>query len=157
MNGQSPSGARWRAGLYGLFAVTALNYLAQIPYYIHFYGVHHAAPSPVGLTLLGLTFALFLAGFVLTLRGRRSGWWLLLCFLALEFAFYVVHNLSGAFLKDLPMSDPLFLVVSLIGYLNTAAALIYLFVLVRGRHHFFAPARLAAHARPQARRIRRPQ
>ncbi len=135
MNRVSASDAHWRVGLYGLFAITALNYLAQIPYYIHFYGVHHAAPSPLGLTLLGLTFAFFLAGFVLTLRNRRSGWWLLLGFLALEFAFYVVHNLSGAFLQDLPVSDPLFLVVSLIGYLNTVAAFVYLIVLVRGRHH----------------------
>lgn len=140
MNGLSPSGARWRAGLYGLFAITLLNYLAQIPYYIHFYGVHHAAPSLLGVTLLGGTLALFLAGFVLTLRNRRSGWWLLLGFLALEFAFYLLHDLSGAFLQDLPLSDPLFLVVSLIGYLNTVAALIYLIVLLRGRKHVLAPA-----------------
>jgi hypothetical protein len=138
MNGLSSSGVHWRTSLYGLFAVTVLNYLAQIPYYIHFYGIHHAAPSLLGLTLLGLTFAVFLAGFVLTLRHRRSGWWLLLGFLALEFAFYVVHDLSGAFLKDLPVSDPLFLAVSLIGYLNTVAALVYLIVLIRGHHHVAA-------------------
>ncbi len=140
MNGLSPSGARWRAGLYGLFAITLLNYLAQIPYYIHFYGVHHAAPSLLGVTLLGGTLALFLAGFVLTLRNRRSGWWLLLGFLALEFAFYLLHDLSGAFLQDLPLSDPLFLVVSLIGYLNTVVALIYFIVLLRGRKRVLAPA-----------------
>lgn len=140
MNGRSPSGARWRAGLYGLFAITAVNYLAQIPYYIHFYGVHHVTPSPLGTALLGCTFVLFLVGFFLTLAGRVIGWWLLLGFLALEFAFYVLHNLSGAFLQDLPLSDPLFLVVSLIGYVNTIAAAIYLVVLLRGRKHVFAPA-----------------
>jgi hypothetical protein len=130
----------WRVSLYGLFAITVLNYLAQIPYYIHFYGVHHVAPSPLGLTLLGLTFVFFLAGFALTLRNRRSGWWLLLAFLTLEFAFYVVHDLSGAFLQDLPVSDSLFLVVSLIGYLNTVAAFVYIILLVRGRRHVFAAA-----------------
>lgn len=140
MNPLSASGVYWRTSLYGLFGVTVLNYLAQIPYYIHFYGIHHVAPSPLGLTLLGLTFAFFLAGFVLTLRNRRSGWWLLLGFLALEFAFYVVHDLSGAFLQDLPVSDPLFLVVSLIGYLNTVGAFVYLIVLVRARHHVLAAA-----------------
>ena len=139
MDGLSPSRARWRASLYVLFAITSLNYIAQIPYYIHFYGVHHVAPSPLGVTLLVCTFALFLAGFLLTLRDRRTGWWLLMGFLALEFVFYVVHNLSGAFLKDLPVHDPLFLVVSLIGYLNTVVALVYLVVLIRGRHHVFAP------------------
>ncbi len=140
MTGLSPSGARWRAGLYGLFGITALNYLAQIPYYVHFYGVHHVTPSPIGVALLGCTFALFLVGFFLTLRKRRSGWWLLMGFLALEFAFYLVHNLSGAFLQDLPLRDPLFLVVSLIGYLNTVAAAIYLIVLPWGRKHILAPA-----------------
>ncbi len=140
MNGLSPSTARWRTGLYVLFAATMLNYVAQIPYYIHFYGVHHVAPSPLGMALMGCTFALFLAGFFLTLCNRRSGWWLLLGFLALEFAFYVLHNLSGAFLQDLPLHDPLFLTVSLIGYLNTVVALIYLVVLFRGRKHIFAPA-----------------
>jgi hypothetical protein len=136
----SASGVRWRTSLYGLFAITALNYVAQIPYYIHFYGVYHVAPSPLGLTLLVLTFVFFLAGFFLTLRNRRSGWWLLLAFLAVEFAFYVVHDLSGAFLHDLPVSDPLFLVVSLIGYLNTVAALVYLIVMLRGRQQVFAAA-----------------
>ena len=140
MKALSPAATRWRAGLYVLFALTVLNYLAQIPYYIHFYGVYHAAPSPLGVALLAGTFALFLVGFSLTLRNSRGGWWLLLGFLALEFVFYLVHNLSGAFLQDLPLNDPLFLVVSLIGYLNTVAALIYLVVLIRGRQHVFAPA-----------------
>jgi hypothetical protein len=128
-----PAPARWRTSLYVLFAITILNYLAQIPYYIHFYGVHHVAPSLLGVALLACTLILFLAGYFLTLRNRRFGWWLLVGFLLLEFGFYVLHNISGAFLQDLPVSDPLFLVVSLIGYLNTVVALIYLIVLIRAR------------------------
>ncbi len=126
----------WRIGLYVLCAITVLNYVAQIPYYIHFYGVHGAAPSPLGVVLLALTFLLFLAGYVFTLQGRRLGGWLLLGFLVLEFAFYVLHNLSGAFLKDLPLHDPLFLVVSLIGYLNTLVALVFAVLMIRDHKVF---------------------
>src|SRR5437016_14423950 len=117
MNGQKRLSANWRTGLYFLFTVTVLNYLAQIPYYIHFYGVHHVAPSPVGILLLALTFALFLAGYIYTLQGHRFGGPILFGFLVIEFGFYLLHSLSGAFLQDLPVNDPLFLVVSFIVYL----------------------------------------
>lgn len=138
MSDQAHLSTNWRIGLHVLFAVTALNYLAQIPYYIHFYGVHHAAPSTVGTLLLALTFALFLAGYVSTLRGQRFGGRILFGFLALEFVFYLLHNISGAFLQDLPVSDPLFLIVSLIGYLNTVVALVYLILMLRDRAYFLA-------------------
>jgi hypothetical protein len=138
MNGRKRLSTNWRTGLYVLCAVTVLNYLAQIPYYIHFYGVHHVAPSPIGMLLLALTFALFLAGYVYTLLGHRFGGSILFAFLILEFGFYVLHNLSGAFLQDLPVNDPLFLVVSLIGYLNTLVALVYLILMVKDRKLFLA-------------------
>jgi hypothetical protein len=128
--------ARWRTGLHVVFAITILNYLAQIPYYIHFYGVYHVYPSPLGVVLLACTLALFLAGYIFTLQKRRIGWWLLVGFLLLEFGFYLLHNLTGAFLRDLPVNDPLFLAVSLIGYLNTVVALISLIVMIRARKHF---------------------
>lgn len=138
MNGSMQLTAKWRTGLYFLFAVTVLNYLAQIPYYAHFYGVHHVAPSAVGMVLLALTFALFLAGYVYTLRGHRFGGRILFGFLLLEFGFYLLHNISGAFLNDLPVGDPLFLIVSLIGYLNTIIALVYLILMLRDRAYFLA-------------------
>lgn len=138
MNGRKQLSANWRTGLYFLFAVTVLNYLAQIPYYIHFYGIHHVAPSPVGMLLLALTFALFLAGYVYTLQGHRFGAPILFAFLILEFGFYLLHNISGAFLRDLPMSDPLFLTVSLIGYLNTIVPLVYLILMLKDHKLFLA-------------------
>ncbi len=138
MTGQKHLSANWRTGLYVLFAVTVLNYVAQIPYYMHFYGVHHVAPSALGMVLLALTFALFLAGYVYTLRGHRFGGRILFGFLALEFVFYLLHNLSGAFLQDLPVSDPLFLIVSLIGYLNTIVAFVYLILMLKDWKLFLA-------------------
>src|SRR5579872_4901558 len=115
---------RWRTALYLLFGITILNYIAQIPYYIHFYGVYHIGPAPLGLALLALTLFLFLAGYVLTLQEKPIGGWLLLGFLILEVGFYILHNISGSFLKDLPVGDPLFLTVSLIGYLNMIVAVL---------------------------------
>jgi len=128
--------SRWRAALYLLFGITILNYIAQIPYYIHFYGVHHIGPSPVGLLLLTLTFILFLAGYMLTFQEKPIGGWILLGFLILEAGFYILHNLSGAFFNDLPVGDPLFLTVSLIGYLNMIVALIYFVLILRDRQRF---------------------
>ena len=118
--------SRWRVALYLLLGITVLNYVAQIPYYIHFYGIHHVAPSPISVAFLLGTFLLFLVGYVLTMRATRVGAWLLLAFLFMEFVGYLLHNLSGAFIHDLPLGDLLFLVVSLIGYLNFIVSFIYL-------------------------------
>jgi hypothetical protein len=130
---------RLRAALHVLLAITALNYVAQIPYYIHFYGVHHLAPTPFSVIFLVATFALFLVGYALILRGKPIGAWLLLAFLLLEFGGYLLHNVTGAFLQDIPTDDLLFLVVSLIGYLNFAAAFVFLIVLAVNRRAFFQP------------------
>jgi hypothetical protein len=123
---------RWRAALHILSGITVLNYLAQIPYYIHFYAVHHVFPAPFAVAFLVVTFALFLAGYLLILRTKPLGGWLLLAFLPLEFGGYLLHNLTGAFLQDLPTNDLLFFTVSLIGYLNFAAAFVYLIFIAIG-------------------------
>lgn len=122
---------RWQVALHLLMGVTLINYAAQIPYYVHFYGIHHSSPSPFSIALLLGTLLLFLAGYVLTLQTKRAGAWLLLVFLLLEFGGYLLHNLSGAFLQDLPTGDPLFFTVSLIGYLNFAVSFIYLIVMAK--------------------------
>lgn len=133
----------WRVTLHVLLGITVLNYVAQIPYYIHFYGVHHVAPTPFAIAFLLVTFALFLAGYVLILQAKPAGGWLLLAFLVLEFGGYLLHNLSGAFLHDLPTNDLLFFTISLIGYLNFAVSLIYLLIIVKNRHLFLFPPRKA--------------
>jgi hypothetical protein len=130
---------RLRMALYVLLGITVLNYLAQIPYYIHFYGVHHVAPTPFAVLFLLVTFALFLAGYFLLLQTKPAGGWLLLLFLLLEFGGYLLHNLSGAFLQDLPTNDLLFFTVSLIGYLNFAASFVALLVLAINRQVFRRP------------------
>lgn len=127
---------RLRVALYLLLGITILNYLAQIPYYIHFYGVHHVAPTPFAVAFLVVTLALFLAGYVLVLQAKTAGGWLLLAFLILEFGGYLLHNLSGAFLRDLPTDDLLFFTVSLIGYLNFAVSFVYVIVIAKNHRIF---------------------
>lgn len=129
---------RWRTALLILFIITIINYIAQIPYYIHFYGVYHVAPAPSGVVLLALTLVFFLVGYWLTVAQLPGGGWVLLLFLITETGFYLLHNISGAFLKDLPINDPLFLVVSLIGYLNTIVPLLYLIAILKDHKRFLA-------------------
>jgi hypothetical protein len=121
----------WQVALHLLLGVTLLNYVAQIPYYVHFYGIHHSTPSPSSVAILLGTLILFLVGYALTLQAKRVGAWLLLVFLLLGFGGYLLHNLSGAFLQDLPTGDPLFFTVSLIGYLNFFVSFIYLIIMAK--------------------------
>ncbi|HLW03843.1 MAG TPA: hypothetical protein VKT82_34670 [Ktedonobacterales bacterium] len=146
---QSPAlSPRLRFSLHLLLAITVLNYVAQIPYYIHFYAVHQVAPTPFAVGFLVVTLALFLAGYVLVLQSKPVGGWLLLAFLLLEFGGYLLHNLTGAFLQDLPANDLLFFTVSLIGYLNFAVSLVYLIVLAVNRRVFFPQRQPSASALP---------
>ena len=124
------SSHKWHVALHILLAITVINYIAQIPYYIHFYAIHRIFPSTFGILFLVVTFILFLAGYFLTLQAKPIGSWLLLAFLVMEFGGYLLHNLSGAFLRDVPLNDLLFFTVSLIGYLNFAASFIYLVIMV---------------------------
>ena len=159
---------RWRVALHILLGITVLNYAAQVPYYIHFYAVHHVLPAPFGVVFLVATFALFLAGYIFTLQRKPAGGWLLLGFLLLECGGYLLHNLTGAFLQDLPTNDLLFFTISLIGYLNFAASFVYLILMVIGRRAFFfqrrrversqqPPADTAPHVAPEEAPVGKPQ
>jgi hypothetical protein len=51
-----------------------------------------------------------------------------------------MHDVSAAFLNEAPVNDPPFLIVSLIGYLNTVAPLGYRSAILRERNRFFPQA-----------------
>lgn len=122
-------GIRW----WPLVAVTAADYLWQVPYALHQYGSgwDALAGRSIPLILTGLWFAIAVTA---TVRGRRGGRVALVAFLVVEVAFYVVHNVSGAFAADLPMSNPVLLIASLLGYASTATAVVYLVLMGRARH-----------------------
>jgi hypothetical protein len=55
--------------------------------------------------------------------------------LVVEAVFYLVHNLSGAAGRDLPADDPVLLGASILGYVNAAAAVVFLIWLRRPRRN----------------------
>jgi hypothetical protein len=116
-----------------LFVVTTvINYVWQIPYYLHFYGSHRRAPAPLAVLLL-VTFAWFVVAAVLLFRGKRGGFTWMVSFLVVEVGFYFVHNASGAFLLDLVTSDAILWIAAALGYVNTLAGVVLLMHMVRHR------------------------
>jgi hypothetical protein len=115
-----------------LVLITVVNYLWQIPYAVHHYGHRWESLPKLSIPLL-LTGVWFGAAIVAMRRGSRGGRVLLGSFLVLEAAFYLIHNASGAFGADLPGSDPILFIASVLGYLSAATAIIYLLVLAWSR------------------------
>ncbi|HEX6543106.1 MAG TPA: hypothetical protein VF040_15225 [Ktedonobacterales bacterium] len=125
-----------RIAMYSILVVVGINYLAQIPYYLHLYYFPHRMPPPlVGTSLMVVTFVWFLLGWMLLARGRRAGYWLLLTFLLTEFIFYlsnmidqVMHGFSPLFQLQNP--DPLLVPIFAIGYLNLIGAGLFAIFLI---------------------------
>ena len=114
-----------RPALVVLTVFTVTNYVWQVPYAIHQYG-----RSWVGLPrlsgLLIVTLVWFLVSVMRYARRRRGGTTLLASFLAIEALFYLLHNMTGAFGHDLPATNPIVLIASVLGSLHlppTVAAL----------------------------------
>jgi hypothetical protein len=139
----SVASQRDRAHLWVLIAVVLANYLAQIPYTLHLYGL---TPDPRGVLLLGATLVWFAAGTVLLLRGWRVGYWLVLSFLAVDFAFYFRNEIMlipagyGLPYHLVHARDALLWVVFLIGDLNFVAAAYFLWYLLMPSSSGFAGA-----------------
>jgi hypothetical protein len=125
--------ARWAPRTYWVFVVTTvINYVWQIPYYLHFYASRGRAPAPLALLFL-VTFAWFAIAAVLLFRRQRGGVAWMVSFLALEVGFYLLHNVSGAFVADLVLSDPILFIASVLGYLNTLTGIVFFVYLLRHR------------------------
>jgi len=131
-----------------LAALILLNFLAQVPYYLHlYYFRHHQPPNIVGSLLLGAVFALFVAGYALLAMHKPLGYVLLQTFLAMEFLFYflsMVHSMMNGFepFHQVENHDLLLRIVYGIGYLNLFASG-YLLVLLFLNRSKFIPEPLA--------------
>lgn len=122
-----------------LLVAVALNYLAQIPYYMHQYYIgRHISPSWPGTLLLLLTLLWFLAGYIRFISGKKYGRGLLLSFLATQVLFYghaIIFGLvngSGA-VAQLKTHSPFLFVVFLIGYINFGVAAYYVVKLLQNK------------------------
>jgi hypothetical protein len=136
------TGARLRMpAIIALTSVTLANYVWQVPYAVHQYGLGWIGLPRLSV-LLVITLAWFVVAIVLFTTRHRGGTGLLASFLAAEALFYVLHNVSGAFGRDLPSANPVVLIASVLGYLNLVAAVIALGVLAnRSRRRNAAPGR----------------
>ena len=124
-------------GAVPLLVAVGLNYLAQIPYYIHQYYIpRHRLPAWPGSLLLLLTLLWFLAGYIRFIRGQKYGAGLLLSFLAAQILFYghaIVFGLinGSGVVAQLTTHSPFLLVIFLIGYINFAVAAYYVMRLLQ--------------------------
>lgn len=70
-----------------LFGIILLNFIAQIPYFFHLY--YHKFSDLWRLFNIPMlsVLALFLIGYVLLIKHKETGYWLLILFLSMEFLF----------------------------------------------------------------------
>ena len=120
-----------------LAGVVALNYAAQVPYYLHqYYLPHHQPPSPVGIVLLGMTLLWFVIGYSRFVMRKSYGFGILLGFLLTQVVFYghavVLGILAGAGAEaQLKTHSRFLLVIFSIGYVNFLVAAYYVYWLLR--------------------------
>ena len=118
-----------------LFVLILANFIAQIPYTIHLYGVNRLATISPGIIAMYVVFVLFLVGYFLFRQRKRIGYWLLVTFLAMEFLFYL-WNFIGSLMHGFPLffqlfnPDLLLRTVFAIGYINLFASGYFLFLLL---------------------------
>lgn len=122
-----------RPVLVALTVATVTNYLWQVPYAIHQYGSAWLGLPRLSGPLI-VTFVWFVVGIMRYARRQRGGTVLLASFLAVEALFYLLHNMTGAFGRDLPMTNPIVLIANVLGYLNLAVAVVALAALAWRTH-----------------------
>ena len=111
-----------------LFLLILVNFIAQIPYYLHFYyNPNNLLPSAKGILLMLLILGIFLFASILLFTRKVLGYWLMVIFLTIEFLFYLsnvlVEVIYGAgLLYYLNNPNLLLRVVFAIGYLNLLAS-----------------------------------
>lgn len=126
------SDAKTKPNLRLLLLVILLNYLAQIPYYLHnYYYPYHEAPSLGALALLGLTLVWFILGFTRFQHGKPFGYALLLSFLIVEALFYFHTIIFGAFISQSHNPSLIIKAVFLIGYVSGVAAGYFAYIIFK--------------------------
>ena len=126
--------ARGPVRLMPLVVVTLVNYVAQVPYYLHNdYSAQHLFPGLRAVALLGVTLAWFAVGLAGFRRGRRWGLPVLVSFLVTEAVFYGATIATGIFLLQLANPSYLIKAVFVIGYVSGGVAACYSLLLIRRR------------------------
>ena len=90
-----------------LFWITIVNFIAQIPYFFQLY--YHKTSDLKKLVNLpmGLVLALFLIAYILLIKHKKGGYWLMIAFLLMEFLFYF-SNVIFSYMNGLGLFFQLF-------------------------------------------------
>ena len=118
-----------------LFWITITNFIAQVFYFFNLY-YHNSSDLKRLLNLPMLSvFTLFLVAYILLIKRKRSGYWLMIIFLTAEFSFYFMNNIFSlihGFGLFFQLGNPNLLLrtVFAIGYLNLFASGYFLFMLL---------------------------
>lgn len=120
-----------------LLVIMIVNYLAQIPYFLHnYYFPHHIIPGLRAGGLLGFTLIWFIVGYIAFKKKMKHGYAILISFLIVQALFYAMALLSGAFIIQLRNHSALIKGVFLIGYISGITAAYFAWQLMRThRHH----------------------
>ena len=118
-----------------LFWVTILNYVVQIPYYLHnYYFPYHVLPSLSGVVLLGITLVWFLSGYQGLKHKWKYGYLVLVTFLCAEALFYLHSFVFGAFFFQVQNPSLIIKTVFIYGYISGVVAAYYSYRLIlKGR------------------------
>jgi hypothetical protein len=119
-----------------LLLINSVNYLAQIPYYLHnYYYPHHLVPGLRPVLLLGATLVWFIVGYTAYVKKLKYGFRLMVSYLLVEGLFYISTLLSGAFGHQLQNQSSLIKAVFIIGYISGLTSAYYAFRLFRWHNH----------------------
>jgi hypothetical protein len=125
-----------------LFDLILVNFIAQVPYFFHlYYGSQSWLINLRSFVILGSVFAFFLVGSILLFKRRRSGYWLMVIFLSVEFLFYfwgaILSALRGlGFFPQIYNPDLWLRIIYSIGYMNLFASGYFLFLLIFRKANF---------------------
>ena len=115
-----------------LLVVTLINYIAQIPYYLHnYYYPHHLIPGTRAIILLGITFLWFLFGYIGYVKKVSYGFGILFSYLIVEGFFYISSIFSGTFGHQLQNQSNIIKSVFIIGYISGLTSAYYAYRLFR--------------------------
>jgi hypothetical protein len=118
-----------------LLVITLINYLAQIPYYLHnYYYPHHLIPGTRAVILLGITLIWLVFGYIAYIKKIRYGFGILLSYLIVEGLFYISSIFSGTFGHQLQNQSNIIRTVFIIGYISGLTSAYYAYKLFRWRN-----------------------
>jgi len=117
-----------------LLVITLINYLAQIPYYLHnYYYPHHLIPGTRAVILLGITLLWFVFGYIGYVKKASYGFGILFSYLIVEGFFYISSIFSGTFGHQLQSQSNTIRTVFIIGYISGLISAYYAYRLFRWR------------------------